>query len=62
VEVEFQISVKDTGHGISPEGLSKLFIDFGRLDENASKNKQGTGLGLSITKRVMEKMGGTAFA
>jgi len=48
----------DTGIGISEEGLSKLFIDFGKLDENAHRNKSGTGLGLSICKKIVEQMGG----
>ena len=45
-----KISVIDTGIGISKEGLKKLFIDFGKLDESQTRNRQGTGLGLSICK------------
>jgi signal transduction histidine kinase len=45
--------------GIHPEGLKKLFIDFGKLDENSNLNKQGTGLGLSICKKIVEQMGGS---
>ena len=45
--------------GISPEGLSKLFMNFGKLEEHASGNKSGTGLGLSICKSLIERMGGT---
>jgi len=48
--IDLEIRVIDTGVGISPEGLSKLFIDFSRLKENSSRNKSGTGLGLSICK------------
>ena len=44
--------------GISAEGISKLFIDFNKLDENKDRNAQGTGLGLSICKQIIEKMGG----
>jgi len=54
-----QIVVKDTGVGISPEGLKNLFIDFGKLDENANRNRTGTGLGLSISKQIIEQMGGS---
>jgi signal transduction histidine kinase len=36
--VNLQISVKDTGLGISEQGIDKLFVDFGKLDENSSKN------------------------
>ena len=49
----------DNGVGMSKEGLSKLFIDFNKLDENSQRNKQGTGLGLSICKRMIEQMGGS---
>jgi uridine kinase len=45
--------------GINPEGLKKLFIDFGKLDENSKVNAQGTGLGLSICKKIVEQMGGS---
>ena len=37
--VNLQVSIKDTGYGISEEGLEKLFVDFGKLDENSSKNR-----------------------
>ena len=56
--VQLQISVIDTGIGISEEGRKKLFIDFGKLDENSMRNRQGTGLGLSICKKIIEQMGG----
>ena len=48
--VSFNIICRDTGVGISDEGIKKLFIDFGKLDENSKMNRQGTGLGLSICK------------
>jgi signal transduction histidine kinase len=54
-----KISVKDTGCGISEQGLKKLFIDFSKLDENSKRNAQGTGLGLSICKNIIEQMGGS---
>ena len=56
--ISYELKIIDTGIGISDEGLSKLFIDFGKLDENASRNKTGTGLGLSICKKIIEQMGG----
>ena len=37
--VQLQISVIDTGIGISEEGKKKLFIDFGKLDENSMRNR-----------------------
>ena len=44
--------------GISEENIDKLFIDFGKLNENEEMNLQGTGLGLSICRRIIEQMGG----
>ena len=57
--LNIKISVIDTGLGISEEGLKKLFIDFGKLDENSTRNRKGTGLGLSICKQIVEQMGGS---
>lgn len=57
--VRFQIEIKDEGTGIAEEDIGKLFIDFAKLESNASINHQGTGLGLSICKRIIEEMGGT---
>jgi signal transduction histidine kinase len=56
--VQLQLSVIDTGIGISEEGLNKLFIDFSKLDESSKRNTSGTGLGLSICKNIIEEMGG----
>ena len=57
--ISFDICIIDTGTGISKEGLSKLFLNFNKLEENADKNKGGTGLGLSICKQIIEQMGGS---
>ena len=57
--VNIQIRVIDNGVGMSQEGVGKLFVDFNKLDENSSRNKQGTGLGLSICKKIIEQMGGS---
>jgi CheY-like chemotaxis protein len=50
--------VKDTGIGIRPEDIDKLFSDYNQLDARANRNVGGTGLGLSITKKLVELMGG----
>ena len=54
--------VRDTGVGISPEGLKKLFSKFSRIQTESTKNIPGTGLGLWLTKQLVEKMGGTIEA
>ena len=53
------VRVADTGMGIRPEDLDKLFSAFQRLDETKNRNIEGTGLGLNITKQLTEMMGGT---
>lgn len=58
-DVNLQISIVDTGVGMSEKGLKGLFIDFGKLAENEGRNRVGTGLGLSISKKVIEQMGGS---
>jgi protein-histidine pros-kinase len=54
----FRIDVADTGVGISPENLSRLFVEFQQLDSSAAKLYQGTGLGLALTKRIVDVQGG----
>ncbi len=52
-----RVCVEDTGQGIPPENLSRLFVAFDRLGAENS-TVQGTGLGLALTKRLIEAMGG----
>ncbi len=52
------IAVKDTGRGIKPQDMKKLFNKFERMDEDKNATIEGTGLGLAITKRLAEMMGG----
>jgi signal transduction histidine kinase len=54
----FMLEVKDTGIGIKPEDIPRLFVEFQQLDSSASKKYQGTGLGLALTKRIVEAQGG----
>ena len=57
--LNLKISVSDTGRGILPENLDKLFVSFARFDEIKNHGIEGTGLGLSITKSFVEMMGGS---
>lgn len=52
------ISVEDTGRGIKPEKIDKLFTKFERLDQDKNTTIEGTGLGLAITKKLVEMLGG----
>lgn len=54
----FIISVEDTGKGIKPEQIDRLFNKFDRLDEEENITIEGTGLGLAITKKLLELMNG----
>jgi signal transduction histidine kinase/CheY-like chemotaxis protein/HPt (histidine-containing phosphotransfer) domain-containing protein len=51
-------SVKDTGFGIRPEDLEKLFSEYNQVDTKSNRKIEGTGLGLSICKNMVELMGG----
>ena len=52
------ITCQDTGRGIKPELINKLFTKFERLDIEKNTTTEGTGLGLAITKALVEMMGG----
>ena len=53
-----QISVSDTGLGMSREDLSHLFSEFFRADNAVNHERRGTGLGLVLVKRIIEAHGG----
>ena len=60
--VRVRFEVQDTGIGIAPEAMSRLFSTFEQADNSMTRKYGGTGLGLAITKRLAELMGGEAGA
>ena len=54
----YEIRVMDTGIGMSPEFIDKLFLPFERERTSTVSKIQGTGLGMSITKSIIDMMGG----
>ena len=57
-----EVAVADTGPGIAPEDLPRLFDRFYRVDPSRSRNTGGSGLGLTIARRLVEAHGGSIEA
>ena len=60
--LQLHFSVRDTGIGITPDKLSRLFKPFMQAEVSTARQYGGTGLGLTISKRLVEMMGGKIWA
>ncbi|MDR0347435.1 MAG: response regulator [Coriobacteriales bacterium] len=56
------IAISDTGIGIKPADIERLFDEYSQLDAQANRKVEGTGLGLSITRQLLAMMGGSIQA
>ncbi len=57
-----RISVIDTGVGIRPDDLERIFLEFEQVDADADRARQGTGLGLPLARRLAKLHGGSLWA
>ena len=55
--IRLRFAIEDTGIGIKPEDINKLYNAFERIEEARNRTIEGTGLGMNITKRLLELMG-----
>ena len=58
-DLTVRISISDTGCGIAPDNLDKVFEKFRQLDGSITRQTEGTGLGLAISKELADLLAGT---
>ncbi len=56
-EIVLHFDIEDTGIGIKPEDIRKLFVRFERIEEERNRDIEGTGLGMNITMQLLKLMG-----
>ena len=61
-ERSLRFSIIDSGIGLEPEDLERIFLPFEQADNSASRKFQGTGLGLALTRKMVELHGGKIWA
>ncbi|GFO62741.1 ATP-binding protein [Geomonas paludis] len=60
--VDLEITITDSGVGITAEAIDRIFSPFGQEDSSTTRKYGGTGLGLSISSKLVELMGGRIWA
>ncbi len=58
VEGRLRVAVQDTGIGIAPHEIPRVFEEFGQVDGSRTRRQEGTGLGVPLSKRLVESHGG----
>jgi PAS domain S-box-containing protein len=57
-ETMLRFAVRDTGPGVPPDAIERIFAEFEQVDSGPARRHGGTGLGLAISKRLIDEMGG----
>jgi signal transduction histidine kinase len=55
---QLHLAIADTGIGIRPEDMQRIFVEFSQVDASHARRHEGTGLGLALSKRLVETHGG----
>jgi signal transduction histidine kinase/CheY-like chemotaxis protein/HPt (histidine-containing phosphotransfer) domain-containing protein len=58
-DIDLRFDVEDTGQGLKPEDVNRLFTEYSRFNDDINRGVEGTGLGLNITRKFAEMMDGS---